>query len=392
MQWAKYVFWISFSVIFYNYVGYAIITLVFNKLKKKSNQPHQEEYYPSVSFIVAAYNEEECIEKKIQNCFSLIYPSTLLEFIFITDGSTDKTPLLVAKYPQINLLHEANRSGKSAAINRAVEYAKNDILIFNDANTFLNSDAILKLTRHYKDDKIGGVSGEKKVLQLKENQHQTTNNEGLYWKYESFLKQIDSDFYSVVGAAGELFSVRKKLYEPVQPNVILDDFVISMQVAQKGYRILYEKNACASELPSASITDEQKRKVRIAAGGFQAIVMLKSMFRFWKHPRLFFLYFSHRVLRWAASPFCLILVFFSNLVLSFIAISWAWDVLFIIQLLFYFIALFASLFLPKRIGFKPAKFIYYFVFMNVSVLMGFIRFLRGSQSAVWDKVKRVNAS
>ena len=266
--------------------------------------------------------------------------------------------------------------------------ASNEILIFSDANTILNKDATSKIASHYSDRTVGGVAGEKKVIASGENTNDVGAGEGLYWKYESALKKLDSDFYSVVGAAGELFSLRRELYEPVSERVILDDFIISMQVALKGYRIVYEPGAYAMELPSFSMGDEQKRKIRIAAGGFQAMVMLSSLLKFWKHPRLSFLYISHRLLRWTLSPICLVLAFISNAVLYFGTSNLFFAVCFYGQLLFYGMAALARI-LPSNLpGFKLFKLAYYFVFMNLSVVQGFLRFLRGRQPAAWEKARR----
>src|SRR6476661_7311655 len=240
MVFLEYVLWISCFIIFYNYAGYAIIAYVFNLKKKKNSVDISQTFYPTVSFIVAAFNEEDCIEKKIQNSLDQDYPSDKIEYIFITDGSTDSTPEIIEKYPQVQLLHSNLRLGKSAALNRAVNAAKNDILLFSDANTFLNPEATQKIAAHYVDITVGGVAGEKKVMTPENDTENVGASEGLYWKYESFLKKLDSEFYSVVGAAGELFSVRKELYEMVPPEVVLDDFIISMKVAQKGFRIIYE--------------------------------------------------------------------------------------------------------------------------------------------------------
>jgi cellulose synthase/poly-beta-1,6-N-acetylglucosamine synthase-like glycosyltransferase len=362
--------------------------MVLNAFKRKKTGPEQGvPFYPSVSFIVAAFNEEDCIEEKITNSISQQYPADRIEYLFITDGSSDRTMDIIRKYPSIKLLHQPERKGKSAAINRAVAFASNDILIFSDANTVLNKEATLNITRHYREARVGGVAGEKKVV-AGENGDEVGEGEGLYWKYESYLKQLDSDFYSVVGAAGELFSLRKELFEAVPDKVILDDFIISMRVAQKGFRIVYEPGAYAMELPSFSMEDEQKRKVRIAAGGFQAMVMLSSLFRFWQQPKISFLYLSHRVLRWTLSPICLILAFISNLVLVLISGHWIYLLVFIAQLLFYGMAILASVSPAAARSFKPMKLAYYFVFMNVSVVQGFFRFLRGRQSSVWEKAKR----
>lgn len=383
-------FWTSCFVVFYNYAGYAIIVFLFNKLRNKKQLLPPIDYYPSVSFIVAAYNEEDCIEKKIANSLEQKYPAEKIEFIIITDGSTDATPGIIKKYSSIQLLHSDERKGKSAALNRAVEYARNEILIFSDANTILNKEACLQISQHYFDRSVGGVAGEKKVIASGSNN--AVSSEGLYWKYESLLKKLDSDFHSVVGAAGELFSVRKILYQPVPSEVILDDFIISMKIALKGYRIVYDPEAFAMELPSFSMEDEKKRKVRIAAGGFQAMTSLPEALFFWKHWKLSFLYISHRVLRWTLSPLCLILALVSSLILTIFSFQPVYKIIFLAQALFYFSALLYH-FLPA-FGRKMSllKLSYYFSFMNISVFEGFFKFIQRKQSSAWEKAKRTNYS
>lgn len=390
MQFWQFIFGISCFLVFYNYAGYAIIVFLVNKLTGRNKQNiFDPDFLPTVSFIVAAYNEEDFIENKIKNSFELDYPEGKIEFIIVTDGSTDKTADIVLKYPKILLLHSHKRKGKVAAMNRAINSSTNEILIFSDANTLLNKDAIKHISRHYFYKNTGGVAGEKKVITSFDNSNKVGAGEGLYWKYESFLKNIDSKFYSVVGAAGELFSVRKELYNPAPPNVILDDFVISLEVARKGYRIIYEPEAYAMESPSFSLNDEKKRKIRIAAGGFQAMVMLRSLFLFWKHPALSFLYISHRVLRWAVSPFCMLLAFVSNMILLLEHDISFFAVLFFIQVIFYAIAIVGSFISSSgNLLMKICRLCWYFVFMNISVILGFIRFIRGNQTALWEKAKR----
>jgi len=390
MVFWKFVFWVSCFIIFYNYAGYALIIYLLNRLKTKKHSTSLQQYYPSVSFIVAAYNEEDCIEKKILNTLEQSFPANKIEFIFITDGSTDSTTTIINKYPAIQLLHSNERKGKSAALNRAVSNAKNEILIFSDANTILNKDACVQIAKHYIDKKVGGVAGEKKVISPENEDENAASSEGFYWKYESFLKKLDSDFYSVVGAAGELFSVRKELYQPVSPDVILDDFVISMKIAQQGYRIVYEPNAFAMELPSFSIDDEKKRKVRIAAGGFQAIAMLPQALFFWKHFKLSFLYISHRVLRWTLTPVCLVLALVSNLLLCLYPGSFFFRLIFVLQALFYVSAVLYYLFPSLGRRFSILKLPYYFSFMNISVFQGFLKFIQKKQSSAWEKAKRTN--
>jgi len=393
----------SCLLVFYNYIGYAIPIYFWNRLQKDRPpvrhpvHPPAPQDWPTVSFIVAAYNEKDCIREKIRNSLDQDYPHEKLEFIFITDGSTDETPQIIAAYPEIHTLHEPERKGKSAAINRAVAAATHEILIFSDANTILNPEAVKNIARHYPDPKVGGIAGEKKVLPTgTHHPDEVGDGEGLYWKYESFLKKQDSAFYSVVGAAGELFSLRAALYEPLPDHIILDDFVLSLSIAQKGYRVLYEPDAYAMELPSFSIADEQKRKVRIAAGGFQAIGLLTPLLAFWRNPRLSYLYISHRVLRWAVSPLCLILAFISNVILFAGAAVrhtpiLAYGLLLLAQVLFYGMAALAGLFPTIKKNSRLIKLCYYFVFMNTSVIRGFFRFLRGRQAATWDKARRVQS-
>jgi biofilm PGA synthesis N-glycosyltransferase PgaC len=402
MQLWSIIFVLSLSLVFYNYAGYALIIGCLNFLRKKDPENDRgrivpnDPFFPTVSFIVAAYNEEDFIEKKILNSLDQDYPADKIEFIFITDGSTDSTTGIVSRYPLIRLIHQPGRYGKSAAVNRAVASARNEILIFSDANTTLNKEAVRNIVRHYRDSRTGGVAGEKKVVPLEGAIDETGAGEGLYWKYESLLKKMDARFYSVVGAAGEIFSVRREHYQHLSPDIILDDFILSLQIAQKGYRIAYEPEAFAMELPSLSLKDERKRKVRISAGGFQSIGILWPLLLFWRQPRLSFLYISHRVLRWTLSPLCLILALVANLALCLgspatsgsTTIYW---IFLILQLLFYALAALAAVMPPAK---RPSilKLPYYFTFMNISVIWGFFRFLRGRQSGVWEKANRATHS
>ncbi|HVS97529.1 MAG TPA: glycosyltransferase family 2 protein [Puia sp.] len=376
-------------IVLYNYAGYAVIAWLLNRFRRPVPLTEPGDW-PGISFIVAAYNEEDCIAAKIANSLALDYPRDRIEFLFISDGSTDKTESIVRAHPEIRSLHRPERAGKSAALNRAVGQASMDILVFSDANTVLNHEALRNIARHYQDPATGGVAGEKKVLSAP-GSDEVGQAEGLYWKYESSLKKIDASFYSVVGAAGELFSFRRSLFEPIPHTVILDDFVSSLKVAQRGYRIAYEPAAFAMELPSLSLGDERKRKVRIAAGGFQAIGMLKGLFAFWKYPRLSFLYISHRVLRWAVSPFCLVGAFIANGVLVVERTGALFTALFIAQCLLYASAALAGV-QPALRRLKPVRLAYYFVFMNFCAVLGFFRYLKGNQSAAWEKARRATVA
>lgn len=384
-------FWTSFAIVFYSYFGYGIVMAILVSIKKlffrDKFKGNKETFTPPVALVVAAYNEEDYIEEKIQNSLALNYPKTLLEIIFVTDGSTDRTNEIIARYPFVKLLHLPERKGKSAAMNRSIAHIESPFIVFCDANTLLNENCILEIVKHYQDPKVGGVAGEKKILQKGINTAAATG-EGLYWKYESFLKKLDSDLYSAVGAAGELFSVRKELFEPAPAGTIIEDFVQSLKICTKGYVLRYEPNAYAAEAPSASIKDEMKRKVRICAGAFQAMIQLKELFNIFKYPVLSFQFISHRVLRWTICPVALVVLLLSNIGLLVTSGSQVYLVAMLLQTVFYLMALAGWLMLNRESRIKIFHVAFYFVFMNLAVFLGFRRFIQNKQSALWEKASR----
>lgn len=386
-------FWLSLFVVFYTFLGYGIILYVMVRIRRIIKGPRPvpslDQEFPTLTLIIAAYNEEGIIEEKIKNTLELSYPAGKLSLIFVTDGSSDRTPELVSAYDQIKLMHTPARSGKILAVHRAMHEVASEVVVYTDANTFLNKDALLLIARHYADPTVGAVSGEKRVMQ--DAVSDATAGEGFYWKYESTLKKWDSELYSVVGAAGELFSVRRSLYKEVEPDTILDDFMISMRIAQQGYRIIYEPEAYASELSSENIQEELKRKVRIAAGGIQSILRLKKLLNPFNYPMLSFQYISHRVLRWTITPFLMILAFVLNVLIVVKTGGWFYILIMIAQVVFYGLA-FAGWMLEKRKIKVKALFVpYYFCVMNYAVIAGIQRYFKGTQSAAWDKAKRKSA-
>ena len=388
----KLIFWLSLFVVFYTFMGYGILLYIIIKLRrlikgKRATVTPLNNLLPHCTLVVAAYNEEHFIAEKIKNSLELKYPPGKLKFLIITDGSTDKTAEIVARYPQIQLLHQDARAGKIAAVHRAMEFVDTEIVVFTDANTFLNPEAIINICRHYTDETVGAVAGEKRV-QIDENADASAAGEGFYWKYESALKKWDSELYSVVGAAGELFSVRRSLYRDVEPDTVLDDFMISMLIASQGYRIVYEPQAYALETASENVTEELKRKIRIAAGGIQSILRLKSLFNPFRYPVLSFQYISHRVLRWTVTPFLLILVFVLNVFLALKPDDIFFKVILVGEVLFYVLALTGFIMEKRQIRIKVLFIPYYFCMMNYAVMMGIIRYFTKKQSAMWEKAQR----
>ncbi len=383
-------FWISLFIVFYTFAGYGIVLFILVRLRRlffgKRELNYNEATLPTLTMIVAAYNEADIIEAKIRNTLSLRYPPSKLHFIFVTDGSSDATPDRIRPYPSIQLMHTPERKGKVSAMHRAMGQVRSEVVVFTDANTDLNPDALINIARHYADPKVGAVSGEKRVRVTEVSD--ATAGEGFYWKYESLLKKWDSELFSVVGAAGELFSIRTDQYVPVPADTIVDDFMISLVIADKGYRIVYEPEAYAMEDSSANTKEELKRKIRIAAGGMQSILRLTSLLNPFRHPVLSFQYISHRVLRWTVTPFFMILAFLLNIAIVFYAPFPVYKLLLAAQLLFYVLALAGWFFEQRQIKIKPLFIPFYFCLMNYAVIRGIIRYFSKKQSAAWEKAKR----
>lgn len=382
-------FWLFLGIIFYAFLGYGIVLYILVKIKRvvsPSTYPFDKDFEPDVAFVVPCYNEADFIKQKIENSLALDYPKDKFKIYFITDGSTDASTSIVNQYADVTLLHENVRGGKTAAENRAMLHITAPIVVFCDANTKLPPEAIKELVKHYANPQVGAVSGEKRIIET-ENGAAAGAGEGIYWKYESFLKRFDSELLTIVGAAGELFSFRTALFEPLPTDSILDDFMLSMRIAAKGYRVIYEPKAFAMETASADIKEELKRKVRICAGGWQSMMRLLPVLNFFKHPTLTFEYVSHRVLRWSIAPICLFLLFPIHLILA-VQGGWFYQVTFLGHILFYLSAYLGYYFQNKSIKIKIFFIPYYFFIMNISVILGFVRYVKGSQSAIWEKSKR----
>lgn len=385
------VFWIGLAIVFYTYVGYGVVIYILSKLKRRTRTliDQTDNHLPEITVLIAAYNEENYIEEKIVNTLQLDYPKNKLSVFVVTDGSTDSTPELVKKFHAVKLFHEPARKGKIHAVNRVMKAVDTTIVIFSDANTILNKQALRNIVRHYQDPTVGGVAGEKRIFKKAED-NASGAGEGIYWKYESFLKRKDAEVYSIVGAAGELFSVRTKLYQEPAENIIIEDFFLSMKIAASGYRFMYEPEAYAMETASANVEEEWKRKVRICAGGFQAMVKLAYVMNPFKYGVLSFQYISHRVLRWTLAPLCLPLIFLSNL---WLALDGSFYLAFLAaQVGFYTLAGLGYALKDKEISIKGFFVPYYFSVMNLAVYAGFLRYTKGRQSVVWEKAKRASMS
>ncbi len=397
MSLIEWIFWGLIFVVFYSYLGYGLLLFILIKLKRLlrgTKVVHPITELPEVTLFIAAYNERAYVKAKMENTFSLNYPKDKLKIVWVTDGSDDGTPEEVLRYKndQTEVLHLPERGGKIGAMNRGMKFITSPIVVFCDANTMLGEESIMRIVRLFTDPKVGCVSGEKRVMSIGTEAASAT--EGLYWKYESTLKKWDAELYSVVGAAGELFAVRRELYRDVEKDTLLDDFMISLRIAMDGYTIQYDPDAYAMEHPSANVKEELKRKVRISAGGIQSVIRLLPLLNLFKYRTLSFQYISHRVLRWTLSPLALPFLFILNLVILITnndPISQAfYSLIFIGQLIFYGTALIGWYFESKGIRLKLLYVPFYFTMMNYAVFLGFKRFIKGKQSVNWERAKRAS--
>jgi poly-beta-1,6-N-acetyl-D-glucosamine synthase len=388
-------FWASLGGILYTYFGYPVLIFLLAKMIHKPEA--YQTYQPSVTLLIAAYNEEAVIEEKIKNSLTINYPKELFQVLIVTDGSADKTPEIAKRYINygIEILHKTERRGKMAAINRALPNARGEIVVFSDANNYYQPDTILKLIQPFGNPAVGAVTGAKVIGQ---GDGSLGASEGLYWKYESFIKKQESRAGSCTSAAGEVLAIRKNLYSPPPDHVINDDFYIAMQIVRNGYRLVYVPEARSIERVSPSAQDEIARRTRINAGRFQAITMAGQILPF-NRPLLVWQILSHKFLR-PIVPFCMIGAAISNLLAVLFPpqakglwiLSKPFSIIFLVlQILFYAAAWMGSKAINRGEQNRLVRLFYLPTFLtnsNYAALMGFFRFLRGSQSHMWERIQR----
>ena len=393
MTTLKILFWICLVICIYTYVGYGVLLYLLVLLKRmvkgkpKQIELPEDSQLPDVAFMVCAYNEQDVVEMKMQNIHELDYPKDKLHVVWVTDGSSDNTNEYLKAYPEVEVIYSPERRGKTAALNHGMSMVTSNITVMTDANTMVNREAIREIVRCMQDPKVACVAGEKRVMSRHEGEI-AAEGEGLYWKYESALKRLDSELYSAMGAAGELNAIRTHLYERMPETALLDDFVMSMRMVEQGYKIAYTSEAYAMEYGSANLEEESKRKRRIAAGGLQSSWWLRSMMNPFKNFMVAFQFVSHRVLRWSITPIALMALIPLNVALVMMKAGTVYTIIWILQILFYLTAF--SGYLLEQHGHKNKLLYvpYYFLFMNINVFRG-MHYLKTHQGGgTWEKAKR----
>ena len=393
MTTLKILFWLCLFIVFYTYIGYGLLLYVILSVrrivwgKRRESAVGSDDELPPMTLMICAYNEEEIVREKMENIRQLDYPREKLCIMWVTDGSDDHSNDLLREYPEVTLVYSPERRGKAAAMQHGLRENKAPFVIFTDANTMLNANAIREIARLFMEENVGCVSGEKRVASRVEGQA-AAEGEGLYWKYESTLKRWDSELYSAMGAAGELFAVRMSDYREAPSNALLDDFMMSMLILADGHRIAYTSEAYAMEYGSANMAEESKRKRRIAAGGLQSIWWLRRLMNPLRYPVVSFQFISHRVLRWSLTPFCLLAIIPLNIILAASTHALVYWVILTMQILFYGAA--AGGCIAARLG-RKSKLLnvpYYFLFMNINVFRGIAYLRTHRHSGTWEKAKR----
>lgn len=370
------VFVVSAAAIIWSYAMYPLL------LGLVPPRPHKEllvpSDWPSVSVLISVYNEEKHVVARIENLLALDYPSDKLEILIGSDGSTDRTNELVRTFPdaRVKLRAFEQRGGKPSVLNRLVPQARGELLVFSDANAMFGSDTLRQLARHFANPRIGGVCG--RLIFHGDN---SETDEGPYWKLETYLKTRESALDSCLGANGAIYAIRKLCWPTIPDNTFVDDFVIGMRVREAGHRLIYDTEAVATEELPQSVGHEMTRRIRIGAGDFQALFLCWRSLLPW---RGFYsiAFWSHKVLRWFA-PFLMITTLVSNIVLlpqPFFAALLA------LQLTFYSLALFGAFIRGRKTVLFRAP--YYFVAINFALLVGFFRFITGTQQAAWKRTAR----
>jgi len=361
---------------------YPVLLSFFDNTKRKGAH-NEKQFLPSVTMVISVYNEEKVIAAKLDNCLSLEYPKSKLEVLIGSDGSTDRTNSIIARYKKhrVGLCKFQVRIGKAGVLNTIVPQAKGEIVVFSDANTIYEPDAIKKLVRNFRDPNLGCVCGELVFKNGKENE--VGNLEGFYWRFEQFLKKIEGKNNSLLGANGGIYAIRKSLFTAPPDDTIVEDFVIPMKILEKGYKVIYEPEARAYEETSKKIIHEMERRIRIGAGDFQALTLTWKMLNpFRGFPA--FAYISHKVIRWFV-PFLLIFALFANM---FLLSHRFYLSIFVLQCVFYLMAIVGRILSRMKLRFKLFGLPYYFISMNIALFFGFIRFCTNSQSVAWKRTER----
>ena len=388
------IFWLCVLFVLYVYAGYPLLLAILARFQRAA--PEFPEITPGVTLLIAAYNEEKVLAAKLDNSLALGYPRGQLQVLIAADGSDDATVDIARSYADrgVELSYDAARLGKMSAINRAMALARHDFVVFSDANNIYAANTLRELVKPFADPAIGAVTGRKSMLKSGQRLGQA---DGLYWQYESFIKERENRLGCCVGVSGEVFAIRKELFTPPPAEVINDDFYMALNVMQKGFRVAYASRAVSTESGSLDESDEIVRRSRIVAGRYQIMAMSLRLLPY-RRPWIVWEIVSHKFLRPLVPPVTLCALVVTALALFGVGNSRgvAWLVLaypfnwifFGLQAAFYLTALIGA---KRRLPGLPGKVLYLPAFLinsNLAALRGLGGYLTHRQTVVWKKALR----
>ncbi len=383
MVLAKTLFWIAIIAMIYHFIGYPLLLLIINSFKKtyQNQMVNDILIYPKIIILCPAYNEEARIEEKIKSFLALDYPQDKIKMIVISDNSIDHTNEIVSKYldQRIKLIIQAERGGKQKAQNSALPYLDCDFVVSTDANSIFAPDAIKVLVKKIlSNPDIGMVSGELLLL----HKGDKSSGEGLYWKYESYLKLLESKFYSLIGANGSLYLIKRALFNKIDPQSV-DDFERALIVLKNHQIVSYEPDAKVSEEESKSAKQELGRKVRIISREWQVVKRNRELLNPFRYPIISFQLFSHKILRWLIFVF-LLMVFFASLYLINIKF---FRIVLILQCIFYGWGIIGLIAQSKEKKMPLSRIPAYICVMFYSSLKAFMYFIGKKTSGIWEPLR-----
>ena len=379
MIFAEILFWVAATVLAFTYVGYPLLLAAYATLRERPTMVGGAR--PTVTVVIAAYNEADCIRQKLDNLLALPYPAGALDILVASDGSSDATVATAQAYvsPAVTVVSFPQRRGKAAVLNEVVPQARGEIVVLADARQRFDSHALDALVGHFADSTVGAVGGELVLVDTQANGSEVTHGVSAYWRYEKFMRRNESRIDSTIGVSGAIYALRRALFQPIPPDTLLDDVLIPMNVVAQGYRVVFEPRARAYDRTSPTARAEYRRKVRTLAGNFQLFAREPWLLLPWRN-RLWFQTIAHKFLRLLGPP-ALVTLFVAS---ASLAATPLYGAMFVAQLVFY-----AGAALGQRFRDRPGKSVllnlpYTFCLLNWATIVGFARWLGNRQSVMWQ--------
>ena len=377
MNYAELLFWLSVAGVVYPYLGYPLVLLLLRRVAGRPPLPAVGTALPSISMIVPVHNEAKRIRPKLANTIALQYPADRLQILFVSDGSTDDIVDIIraSATPMMHVIELLGRGGKAAALNAGLAQATNDLVVFSDASIALEPQALLTIARGFADPEIGCVSGEDRIAE--------SGGEGLYGRYELFLRRLESGVHSIVGASGSFYAQRRAICAPFREG-LAPDFLSVLRTLEQGYRAVSDPEAVGSMTAVKDVRHEFERKVRTVLRGLTTLFEYPGLLNPFRYGLFAFALWSHKVMRWIAPVFLV-----GALVTPLALLDSPWYVAaLIVQVLFYLAAVAAFV---QWAGIQRTLFgkvSLYFSTVNAAILAAWYQYGRGVRQELWTPSNR----